>query len=147
MFTVIAGAILGGLLTIISGSQPGALLGGFVVVATAVAVFAVAPRAAYMVIPVPSLAYVVIAVAAGLITDSALDTSRAAFAISAIQWIASGFLAMIAATALAIAASAGRWLAAERAASRRRPRPGSATATPAAQQSRGGPPTSPGPGG
>jgi hypothetical protein len=104
--------VLGALLTIISGSQPGRLLGAFVIAATAVAVFAVAPRAAYMVIPVPALAYVAAAIAAGLIAGSAAGTSRSALAISAVQWVANGFLAMVAATILAVVAAVGRWLVA-----------------------------------
>jgi hypothetical protein len=114
VFTVIAGAFLGFVITALAGREPGFILGLLVVLATAVAVFAVRPKAVYLVIPAPSLAYVVAAVLTGYLHDRATDTSHTALAISAVQWIASGFVAMIAATALAIVVAAGRWMASNR---------------------------------
>jgi hypothetical protein len=46
---------------------------------------------------------------AGLVGDRAAGTSHTALAVSAAQWIASGFLPMTAATLLAIAVTAIRW--------------------------------------
>ena len=108
------GAAAGLLVTLLAGRGPGAMLGIFLLAGTAAAVLAVRPRAAYLLIPVPPLAYVVAASLAGLVHDRAADTSHAALAISAARWIASGFPAMTAATLLAIVVTAAGWLAARR---------------------------------
>jgi len=106
---VIAAAALGAVVTAASGSEPGFLLGVFVIAGTAAGALAVRPGAAYRIIPAPALAYLPAAAVAGLIKDRAADTSLTGLAISATQWIASGFLAMIAATVVAIAITAVRW--------------------------------------
>jgi hypothetical protein len=111
---VIGGAAVGLLGTVLTGSDPGAVLGIFLLAGTAAGALAVRPRAAYLIIPVPPLAYVVAATLAGLVHDHATDTSHTALAISAAQWIASGFLAMTAATLLAIVVATVRWAAARR---------------------------------
>ena len=108
---VVAGAAIGAGATILTGSDPGLLLGLFVVAATIIAATIVATRAAYLIIPVPALAYPVAALLAGYVHDRAtVDTSLTGLAVSAIQWIASGFLAMVAATVIAIVIAAGRWM-------------------------------------
>ncbi|MGH3068767.1 MAG: DUF6542 domain-containing protein [Streptosporangiaceae bacterium] len=107
---VVGGAALGALITVLAGTGPGPVLGVSLVVATLAAVLAIQPQAVYRIIPVPALAYVVTATVAGLIGDRAASTSHTALAVSAAQWIASGFLPMTAATLLAIAVTAVRWL-------------------------------------
>ena len=108
---VIGGAVLGGLVTAATRSTPGSALGIFVIGATAAAVFAVRPRAVHLVIPVPALSYMAAATAAGLveINGHAAGTFTTTLAVSAAQWMASGFVSMTAATVLAIAATAARW--------------------------------------
>jgi hypothetical protein len=118
VFTVILGAVLGAVITVAAGRDPGLVLGVFLVVATVIAAFVVRPRAAYLVIPVPALAYVAAALVAGLIHDRARDTTHTLLALSAIQWIASGFLAMVTATAVAVVVTAARWLLSRRPGSR-----------------------------
>jgi hypothetical protein len=108
--TVIFGALVGGLLTVLAGFEPGWLLGLFVIMATVAGASAVRRTSAYLVIPVPALAYFVVAVIAGLIHDRGVDTSRAILFVNAVQWIAGGFFWMCLATVIAIAISAGRWL-------------------------------------
>jgi hypothetical protein len=105
---VIAAALLGALGTVLVGDEPGGLLGGFLIVGTLVGVTIVKPRSAFLIIPVPALAYVATASIAGLIHDRATDTSRTALAISGVQWIASGFIAMVIATGLAVFIAASR---------------------------------------
>jgi hypothetical protein len=102
VLTVAAGAVAGVILTVLTGSEPGALLGVCVILATALGAFMVSAKAAYVVIPVPALAY--------YIHDRAVDTSATTFGVSAVQWIASGFFAMCGATLLAIGIAAGRSL-------------------------------------
>ena len=104
------GTLAGLLGTVLAGSEPGLALGAGLIVGTAAGAAAVRPRATYMIIPVPALAYVVAATVAGFIHDHAIDTSRTALAVGLTQWIAGGFLIMIAATLLAMAIAVIRWL-------------------------------------
>jgi hypothetical protein len=113
---VVFGALAGGLLTVLAGWEPGWLLGLFVLAATAVGASAVRRGSAHLVIPVPAVAYFIVAILAGLIHDRSVDTTRAILAVSAVQWMAGGFLWMCLATGLAIAITAGRWLMTGRAA-------------------------------
>jgi hypothetical protein len=110
VFLVIGAVAVGTVATVLTGSEPGLVLGVFLVAGTVAAALAVRPRAAYLMFPVPAPAYAVAAAIAGLIHDRAADTSRTALALSAVQWIASGFVAMTLATALAIAIALLRWL-------------------------------------
>ena len=106
---VVGGAALGALITVLAGTGPGPVLGVSLVAATLAAALAIQPGAVYRIIPVPALAYLVMATVAGLAGDRAAGTSHTALAVSAAQWIASGFLPMTAATLLAIAVTAIRW--------------------------------------
>jgi hypothetical protein len=96
VFLIIGAAALGALATVTTRSQPGNLLGAFLVAGTLAAALAVRPRAVYLIIPVPALAYVIAATAAGLARDHAAGTSHTALAASIAQWVAGGFLAMTA---------------------------------------------------
>jgi hypothetical protein len=106
---VISGTVIGTVLTVLAGWDPGFVLGFFLIIGTIAASFAVRPRSVYRIIPAPALAYLAGAVIAGLFHDRAVDTSRTALAVSAAQWTASGFLAMTAATVLVILVGAVRW--------------------------------------
>lgn len=120
---VIGAALAGLLVTVVTGSEPGVALGIFLLAGTAAGALAVHPRAAYLIIPVPALAYLAAAILAGLLHDHAADTSHAALAVSAAQWIAGGFFAMAAATVLSIAVAAVRWAAQRRGWAQGRPLP------------------------
>jgi Domain of unknown function (DUF6542) len=106
----VAGTVLGALITLISGSEPGWVLGLLLIISTAIGGLLVARRTTYLLIPVPAVAYTVAAFVTGYIHDRPIDTTRAELAASAVQWIAGGFFAMTAATLLAIAIVVGRWL-------------------------------------
>ena len=110
VFIIIAAGLLGATVTVISGRDPGLTLGVFILAGTAVAATIVRLRSVYVIFPVPVLAYVGAAVMAGLIHDRATDTSNTALTLNGVQWIASGFVAMTAATSLAIVIAAGRLL-------------------------------------
>jgi hypothetical protein len=111
---VIGSAAVGALITAVARGEPGLVLGVFVVAGTVTAALAVQPRAVYRIIPVPALSYLVAAVLAGMIHDRANGTSGTALAVGATQWIAGGFLAMSAATILAIVLTAARWRSGKR---------------------------------
>jgi hypothetical protein len=114
VFAVIGATLFGMVITVLAGSEPGVILSVFLVVGTVAAAFAVRPGAAYLIFPVPAPTYAVAAFIAGLIHDHVVDTSRTAFALSAAQWIAGGFIAMLVATALAVLIGGYRWLRDER---------------------------------
>ena len=109
VFVVIGSAAIGALLTALTGSAPGLVLGICLVAGTVAGTLAVRPRTGYLIIPAPALAYLVAAVIAGLIYDRSSDGSRTLLAVNSSQWIASGFIAMSIATALAIVIMVVRW--------------------------------------
>jgi hypothetical protein len=106
---IIGFAALGALATAGAKTEPGLLLGLFVVVGTLIAGLAVKPRGVYLIIPAPALSYLVAAVMAGLIHDRTTDGSQTVLAVNGAQWIASGFFAMCIATVLAIVLTLARW--------------------------------------
>jgi hypothetical protein len=107
---VIAAALVGMVITVLVGSEPGLILGIFLIAGTIVAALAVRPGASYLIFPVPAPTYAVTAIVAGLIHDHAADTSRTALVLNAGQWIAAGFIPMTVATALAVLIAGFRWL-------------------------------------
>jgi hypothetical protein len=106
---VAATTALGTVITVVAGRDPGFVLGFFLIIGAIAASFAVRPGAVYRIIPAPALAYLVGAIIAGIIHEGGTDTSRTAIALGAAQWIASGFLAMTAATVLVILIGVIRW--------------------------------------
>jgi hypothetical protein len=106
---LVIAAALGALVTVATKHDPGPLLGGFVVAGTLAAGFAVRPRSAYALIPLPVLCYLIFALAAGLGREE-LNSSTSGLTVDAAQWIANGFLTMAGATILAILITLGRWL-------------------------------------
>jgi hypothetical protein len=110
VLTVLAAGLLGAAFTVASHRDPGRALSVFVAAGTLAAGISIRARSAYAIVPVPAIAYATGAVIAGLVHDHALDTSRTALGISAAQWIASGFIAMTATTALAVLLAVARWL-------------------------------------
>ncbi len=110
VLVVLAAAVLGAVFTVASHRDPGLALAICVIAGTAAACASVRARSAYAIIPVPALAYAAAAVSAGLIHDHAVDSSRSAMTLSAGQSLASGFTAMIAATALAVIIAVARRL-------------------------------------
>ena len=107
---VIAAAVIGTAATVGTHRAPGHLLGGFVVAGTLIAALAARPRAVYLLVPVPALAYIIGAVTAGLIHQQSAGPGSSGLTVSAAQWIADGFVTMTAATALAVVIAVIRWL-------------------------------------
>ena len=107
---VIAAAVIGTAATAGTHHAPGYLLGGCVVAGTLAAALAVRPRAVYLLIPVPALAYLMGALTAGLIHQRSAGPGSSGLTVSVAQWFADGFVTMVAATALAAAIAIIRWL-------------------------------------
>jgi hypothetical protein len=108
VLVVVTAAAAGTAVTLLSRTDPGWVLGGLVVAGTVAGGIAVRARRAFLIIPVPAPAYAVGAIIAGLVHDRATDTSRTAITLSAVKWLADGFVAMAVATFLAVAIAAIR---------------------------------------
>jgi hypothetical protein len=106
---VIGAAAIGALATVVVDSDPGLLLGVFLLSGTVLAVLGVQPKKIYLIIPAPALAYLFAAGLAGMIHDRAQDTSKTALLLNGTQWIASGFTVMIVATVIALVTTVVRW--------------------------------------
>jgi hypothetical protein len=106
---VIAGTAVGAIATMLTGREPGTLLGVFIVAGTVGAGLAVRPAAGRMILPAPVLCYLAAALVTGFITDHADITSLTTLAVHATQWIANGFFAMALATIAAIVIVTVRW--------------------------------------
>ncbi len=106
---IVASAAIGAIVTMVTRSAPGSLLGFFVVVGTVVAALAIRPRTGRMIFPVPVLSYLVAALLSGVVFDRSADSSKTVLAIGAAQWIANGFRAMVLATVLAVMITTVRW--------------------------------------
>ncbi|MGA2830942.1 MAG: DUF6542 domain-containing protein, partial [Streptosporangiaceae bacterium] len=107
---VLAAAVIGTGVTVAMHRDPGYLLEGAVIVGTLIATLAVRWNAVYQLIPAPALTYLAGALAAGLLQVQSTGSSRSGLAVMATQWIAGGFVAMAAATAVAIVVTVIRWL-------------------------------------
>ncbi len=106
---IVGSTAIGAIATMAMGSAPGLMLGVFVVIGTLAAALAVRPSAGRLIFPVPALSYLVAALVAGIIYNRSDDSSKAALAIAATQWIASGFFPMAIATAVAVVLITVRW--------------------------------------
>jgi hypothetical protein len=108
---ILAGAAIAGMAgTLARHQDPGTLLGLVVVAGSVVAALVIRPRAVYRLIPLPALTLLIAVVITGAIHDRAADTSKKVLEANFLQWIASGFLAMSAATVLVIVIAGARWL-------------------------------------
>jgi hypothetical protein len=106
---IVGSTAIGAIVTMATRSAPGFMLGVFLVIGTVAAGLAVRPTAGRLILPVPVLSYLVAALITGVIYNRSGDSSKAALAIGAAQWMANGFLAMASATVLAIGLIAVRW--------------------------------------
>ena len=106
---VAAATLLGVIATVLLKKDPGTLLGGFILVGTVIAGFAVRYNVAYGLIPVPALAYVIGAMIPGYIHERAVITGHLELAAHAAEWIGFGFLSMVAGTIAAIVVTIVRY--------------------------------------
>ena len=104
---MIGSAALGAVGTMLTSGGPGMLLSVCLVAGTVAAGLVVRQREAYLIIPVPALAYLVAALTAGLAGSGAGSVTD--LAVNALQWVAHGFGTMLLATILAIGITAARW--------------------------------------
>jgi hypothetical protein len=103
----VGSAVIGAIATIVTKNQPGSMLGLFVLAGTVAAALTVQPRTGRLLFPVPTLCYLIAALASGVVYDRSANKTE--IAVGATQWIASGFFVMVLATLLAIALTTVRW--------------------------------------
>ena len=141
---VFAGIVLlGTILTVVMGQDPGFLLGLFLVLGSVAATAAVRRGAAHKFVPLPALAYLVAATVAGMVHDSESLTSTRQFLLDFLIWIGGAFVAVTAATILVVLIALSRWLLSGRLVSGQLPAGGGAgarrtAARPASRGPRGG---------
>jgi hypothetical protein len=102
--------VVGVILTLIAGQEPGVLLGIFVIAGSLAAAFGVRRSAVYLVFPLPALALFLGALMIGVVHDSQLTSTTAGFGAGFLQWVAGIFIFMVVATILVLLVGGGRWL-------------------------------------
>src|ERR1700722_6514943 len=96
--------------TLIHVTEPGNLLGFFVIVGSLVAVLGVRRGAVYLLFPMPALAFFAGAVVTGIIHDRELAASTAGLGVGFTQWVAGIFFPAVVATILVLLVGGTRWL-------------------------------------
>jgi hypothetical protein len=140
---IFAGAVLlGTILTLAMGQDPGFLLGLFLILGSVAAAVAVRSGAVHTFIPLPALAYLVAAILTGMVHDSGSPNSSRQFVLNFLTWIGGSFVAVTASTILVVLIALTRWLLAGRLVSGQLPASGRAAAErvvarPAARNLRG----------
>jgi hypothetical protein len=110
VYILFGAALLGVIGTVVTGSEPGVLLGFLVLVGAVIAVLGIQRKTIYVIFPLPALAIFLGAVVTGAIHDSGIDTSKTQLGLSFLQWIANVFFVMCATTILVLVIAGGRWL-------------------------------------
>ena len=109
-YVLAAAALLGVIGTLLTGREPGFVLGFCTIVGSIVAALGIRRGRLYMLIPLPALVLFIGAVITGAFHDRGVDTSTTEIGVNFLQWIANVFFAMCAATILVLVITAGRWL-------------------------------------
>jgi Domain of unknown function (DUF6542) len=110
IYILLAAALLGVVGTVLTGREPGFLLGFCTIVGSIVAAAGIRRGRLYMLLPLPALAFFFGAVITGAFHDRGVDTSTTEIGVNFLQWIANVFFAMCAATILVVVIAGGRWL-------------------------------------
>jgi hypothetical protein len=123
-------ALLGVVGTVVTGREPGFLLGLCVTVGAVIAALTIRRRKMHVLIPLPALLLFIGAVLTGAFHDRAVDTSTTTLGVNFLQWLAQVFFAMGAATILVLVIAGGRWLLSRQLVSGQFPMSGSTRAAP-----------------
>lgn len=107
---LIGAAFVGAVLTVIKGTEPGNLLGFFVIVGSLAAVLGVRHRAVYLFFPVPALVFFVAAVVTGIIHDREIASSTLGLGATFPQWVAGIFWPAVVTTILVLFVGTARLL-------------------------------------
>ncbi|MGH3281106.1 MAG: DUF6542 domain-containing protein [Trebonia sp.] len=110
LLVLAAGAVLGIVVTLIAGQEPGGLLGFFVVVGSIAAALGIKRGKVHLLFPAPALAFFVAAILVGKVHDANLGSSTAGLGAGFAQWVAGIFFPAVVATILVLLIGGGRWL-------------------------------------
>jgi prepilin signal peptidase PulO-like enzyme (type II secretory pathway) len=123
-------ALLGVIGTVVTGREPGFLLGLCVTVGSVIAALTIRRRKMHVLIPLPALLLFLGAVLTGAYHDRAVDTSTTTLGVNFLQWLAQVFFAMGAATILVLVIAGARWLLSRQLVSGQFPMSGNTRAAP-----------------
>ena len=107
---LVAGTLLGIILTLIAGQEPGGLLGFFIIMGTIAAALGIHRGKVYLLFPAPALAFFVAAIVTGKVHDAKLGSSTAGLGAGFTQWVAGIFFPAVVATIAILLVGGGRWL-------------------------------------
>ena len=110
MLVLVAGTLLGVILTLIAGQEPGGLLGFFIIMGTIAAALGIRRGKVYLLFPAPALAFFVAAIVTGKVHDATLGSSTAGLGAGFTQWVAGIFFPAVVATIAVLLVGGGRWL-------------------------------------
>jgi hypothetical protein len=102
--------VVGIILTLIAGQEPGVLLGAFVIIGSFAAVLGIRRSGIYLLFPLPALAAFAGALATGIVHDSELASSTAGLGAGFAQWVGGIFFPMVIATIVVVLIGGCRWL-------------------------------------
>lgn len=110
MVVLIAAALLGVVVSVALGQEPGDVLGFFVIMGSIAAALGVRSGKAYLVFPMPALMFFVAAIVVGKIHDAKLGSSTASLGAGFTQWVAAIFFPAVVATVLVLLIGGARWI-------------------------------------
>jgi hypothetical protein len=110
LLALTAGTVVGVILTLAAGSEPGFLLGFFITLGAVVGALGVRRGAVYLFFPLPPFAYFVGGLITGKVHDSGLSSTTLGLFASLPQWISSIFLPMCITTILVLLIGGVRWV-------------------------------------
>lgn len=129
--SIMAGfALLGVVGTLVTGREPGFLLGFCVIAGSIIAALVIRRTRVHVLIPLPALFLFIGAVLTGAYHDRGVDTSTTTLGVNFLQWLAQVFFAMCAGTILVLVIAGGRWLLSRQLVSGQFPMSGGAGAAP-----------------
>ncbi len=105
-----AGTVIGVIVTLVAGQEPGGLLGFFIIVGTIAAALCIRRGKVYLLFPVPALAFFLAAIVTGKVHDAKLGSSTAGLGAGFTQWVAGIFFPAVIATIIVVLVGGGRWL-------------------------------------
>jgi hypothetical protein len=110
VLVLVAAALIGVVLTLITGHDPGFILGFFVVIGAIAATLGVRRGAIYLFFPLPALTLFIASIMVGAVHDRALESAgTAGVRVGFLQWVAAAFLPMCIATVVTVVIGGARW--------------------------------------
>jgi hypothetical protein len=107
---LVAGTVLGIIVTLVAGQEPGGLLGFFIIVGAIAAALCIRRGKVYLLFPAPALAFFVAAIVTGKVHDAKLGSSTAGLGAGFTQWVAGIFFPAVVATIIVVLVGGGRWV-------------------------------------